>query len=51
MANQKIKKANSKKLHATPLKPLKTLKTTTSALQIDGLKGESTDSNHKDWIE
>jgi hypothetical protein len=51
MTNAKAKPAGKKHLKKTLLNPVKNLKTTDSFLQIDGLKGESTDAEHKDWIE
>jgi type VI protein secretion system component Hcp len=51
MATKTSKASSGKKLKKVSLKPVKNLTTTQSLLKIDGIKGESTDSSHKDWIE
>ena len=51
MATKKSKASSGKKLKKVPLKPVKNLTTTQSFLKIDGIKGESVDTNHQDWIE
>ncbi|MGA8034341.1 MAG: hypothetical protein WA823_04885 [Candidatus Acidiferrales bacterium] len=51
MATKKTKSSSGKKLKKVPLKPVKNLKPSASFLNIDGIKGESTNSGSQGWIE
>jgi hypothetical protein len=51
MDNEKPKPITSKKqLKKITLNPVKNLTMTTSAVQIDGIRGESSDDLHKDRV-
>jgi hypothetical protein len=50
-AKKAAKSSSEKKLKKVALKPVRNLKATASLLSIDGIKGESSEPQHKDWIE